>query len=281
VPLLAAVLASIDGKYDRVLGAEGIYDADIPPQFRTLTELHATRSYYLRLDGVASANLLIEGSPLAVSTPIPLQVGWNWVGYLPQTALPVTVALSSLAGSYQRVLGAGGQFYDVRYPTFSTLKQMAPGQGYRIYATQAATLTYPSAAAALAPDARPGTPADQAAPCRVTATPNLLLLFGALTVNDRPAAVGTVVEALTPRGDVAGCFVVDTPGQYGFMALFGEDPTATPAIPGFRPDEPIRLRVNGLETTLAEPIRWQDDLAPRRVDLAATPYRHWLPLIAR
>jgi hypothetical protein len=280
VPLLEAVLGSIAGKYDRVLGEEGFWSADIPPQFRTLTELRAGRSYYLRLT-VPSANLLIEGSSLAVTTPLPLHPQWNWVGYLPQTAMPVTVALGSIAGSYQRVLGTAGQFYDVRYPTFSTLKQMAPGQGYRIYATQAATLTYPTTTAAAAPVLTPKTPGDQAGACRVTPTPNLTLLFGALTVNDRPAAVGALVEALTPRGEVAGCFVVETPGQYGFMAVFGEDPTARPPIPGFRADEPVRLRVNGLAVAAAEAIRWQDDLTPHQADLAATPYRHWLPLIAK
>jgi hypothetical protein len=280
VPLLEAVLGSIAGKYDRVLGEAGFWSTDIPPQFRTLTELHAGRSYYLRLT-VPSANLLIEGTSLAASTPISLHPQWNWVGYLPQTTLPVTVALSSIAGRYQRVLGTAGQFYDVRYPTFSTLKQMAPGQGYRIYATQAATLTYGAATAAVAPDLTPKTPLDQAGACRVTSTPNLTLLFGALTVNDRPALAGTIVEALTPRGEVAGCFVVETPGQYGFMAVFGEDPTAQPPIGGFRPAEPVRLRVNGLEVAAAEAIRWQDDLTPHQVDLAAKPFRHWLPLIAR
>jgi len=280
--LVEAVLGSISGKYDRVLGEDGIWDANVPPAFRTLVELHAGRSYYLRLN-TASANLLIEGSSVAVTTPLSLHAGWNWVGYLPQASLPVTTALNSISGRYQRVLGAGGLFYDVRYPTFSTLKQMAPGQGYRIFATQATTLTYPSGAVSAG---MPDLPAENAArhpglACPVIETLHLTLLFGSLRIGEAPAPVGTHIEVLTPRGEVAGCTVVETPAQYGFMAVSGEDTTAQPAIPGFRPGEPIRLRVNGLTAALDEALIWQDDLTPHRLDLAATPRQLWLPLIVR
>ena len=92
----------------------------------------------------------------------------------------------------------------------------------------------------------------------MTPTPDLTLVFGGLTLNGQPAPAGTRVEALTPRGDVAGCFVVDTPGQYGFMPLYGEDPTAAPPIPGFRQGEAIRLRVNGMAVTATE-LTWEGD----------------------
>ena len=57
--------------------------------------------------------------------------------------------------------------------------------------------------------------------------------------------MGTRVEVVTPRGDVAGCFTVEDIGQYGFLTVYGEDASASPTIPGFRADEPIAVRVKG------------------------------------
>ena len=122
-------------------------------------------------------------------------------------------------------------------------------------------------------------PVRSAEGCDVTATPSLTLLFGTLIIKGQPAPVGTRVEALTPRGEVAGCYVMDTAGQYGFMFLYGEDASADPVIPGFRPDEPVRLRVNGMEAPLAQDLLWQDDLAPHRVDLVLGDRRTYLPVV--
>jgi len=279
VPLVEPVLSSITGKYCRILGEEGPYECTLPPQFRTLKELHAGQGYYLRLDGGTSANLLIEGVPLPPTSTIALHDGWNWVGYLPTSTLPVTTALASIAGAYQRVLSLN-QYYDTRYPaSFSTLKQMTPGQGYLIYATQPATLTYPTAPT-FSMAGEPSPPVTTGEVCQVTPTPALTLLFGQLTVAGQPAATGTRVEAVTPAGEVAGCTVVTTAGQYGFMAVYGEDATASPPIPGFRDGEPIRLRVNGALIP-ASVIPWQDDLTPHLVDVAVAGSQVYLPMMLK
>jgi len=283
VPLVEVVLASVAGKYCRVLGEEEIYDCNLPAQFRTLRELHGGKAFYLRLDGGASANLLVEGTALAADTPLSLHQGWNYTGYLPQGVMTTTVAPQSIAGVYQRVLSMG-QYYDIRYPGFSTLKLMQPGLGYLIYATQAATLTYPAEIATTsAGESLTGfdTPVRSAEGCEVTATPSLILLFGSLIIKGQPAPVGTRVEALTPRGEIAGCHVVDTAGQYGFMFLYGEDASADPVIPGFRPDEPVRLRVNGMEARPAQDLLWQDDLTPHRADLILGDRRSYLPMVGK
>ncbi len=281
VPLVESVLSSIAGKYCRVHGEQAVYDCSIPAQFRSLKELHAAKAYYLRLDGGASANLLVEGVSVPVTTSLPLHQGWNWIGYLPSATLPVTQALESIAGAYQRVLSLN-QYYDTRYPpSFSTLKQMAPGQGYLIYATQVATLTYPSTL--LADLTGVPTPVRSGDGCQVTPTPELTLLFGYLRLAGEPAPAGMRVEAVTPRGEVAGCASVEEAGQYGFMAVYGEDGTATPAIPGFREGEPIRLRVNGTDVALPEPAAWHADRSPHQVDigLAGPSRRIWLPIIVK
>jgi hypothetical protein len=224
--------------------------------------------------------LLVEGVTVPVTTPLALHQGWNWTGYLPQATMPVTVALQSITGAYQRVLSLN-QYYDVRYPGFSTLKQMSAGQGYLIYATQVATLTYPSAQMAFG---EPISTAPAAMPqhqCDVSPTPYLTLVYGHITVNGQPAPLGTRVDVVTPRGEVAGCFVVERAGQYGFVHVYGADDTAEPPIPGFLEGEALDFRVNGIPANASIGLAWQDDKAPHEVDLEAMIHSVYLPLILK
>ena len=278
VPLVDTVLQhSILGKYCLVLGEKDIYDCEVPEHYRSLKELHGGRGYYLRLEGGASANLLVEGVPITPTTPIPLHPGWNWVGYLPRASQPVTVALQSIVGHYLWVTD-GSRFYDPALPEFSTLTEMEPGHGYLIYPTDAVTLTYPSGdgTAAGLTSAAPTGICPEVAP-----TPYFTLLYGSLNLNSAPAPVGTRIEVITPRGEVAGCFIVDEAGQYGFMPVYGED-AGNPPIPGFREGEPLTLRFNGWYVASVTTPTWTDDKQPHRVDMAVTiPYRLYLPLLLR
>ena len=80
--------------------------------------------------------------------------------------------------------------------------------------------------------------------------------------------MGNVVEAVTPRGEVAGCFEVTTPGAYGVMQLYGADDDG--GIPGFRPGETIHWRVNGVDVKDVPDFTWADDKAVHEVALSAT-----------
>jgi hypothetical protein len=138
-PLVPIVLHSIAGRYDRIFTDGAFYNPSIPSQFNTLTELHAGHGYFLRLTGNASANLLVEGVRVPVDMPLPWTAGWNMIGYLPSTPLPVATALQSIAGKYTKVLSLD-KTYDPAFPDFSTLVNMEPGQGYLIHMSEAATL---------------------------------------------------------------------------------------------------------------------------------------------
>jgi hypothetical protein len=277
VPSVPQVLSSIDGRYDRVLGETGIYAPSLPDVFNTLQELRAARGYYLRLTGSTSTNALVEGMSVPVTTSIPLHPGWNWIGYLPESTLPITVALQSIEGHYQRVLSLD-KTYDPALPEFSTLKQMGPGQGYLIHATSAVTFTYPAGSSAMAlsrvEDA--ATACDQVSP-----TPYLTLVYGQVEINGEPAPVGTRVDVVTPHGDMAGCFVVERAGQFGLMHVYGEDDTANPVIAGFRAGEPLTFRVNDLPVDISTATIWQDDSAPHFITLSAGIYSLYLPLVER
>jgi len=262
VPLVQTVLSSISDprRYDRVLGETAIYDPALPDVYNTLKEMHGGEAFWIHITSGATANLLVEGLTMPVTTPIHLHTGWNWVGYLPDVTLPVTVALQSIAGKYLLVHSMDKTF-DPALPNFSTLKQMKPGEGYLIRMTEGADLVYPSGVGAAAEVAR----VEEDEICAgALPSPYFMVLYGTVWVNGVPALPGTKVEVLTPRGDIAGCFRVQQGGRYGFVHVFGADDMGTP---GFWADEALRFRVNGQEIAPLTPVLWGDDKAPHRVDL--------------
>ncbi len=281
VPAVAQTLNAIGGRYDRVLGETGAYIVNQPAQYQTLTELHPALGYYLHISATTTANALIEGVSTPVTAPLSLHQGWNWIGYLPRATWPLTLALQSIDGNYQRVLSLD-KTYDVSLPQFSTLHTLEAGQGYLLYATQAVSLTYPAGAPPTRTmDDKALEDLDRALCAARRPTPFFNLAYGGITVNGAPAAEGVKVEALTPRGDVAGCFVVQKAGQFGLMHVYGEDQSVTPPIPGFRPGEPLAFRVNGLPATMESPAIWQDNWTPQQSLLTGIRLNLYLPLVLK
>lgn len=273
---LSTVLGSISGKYCRVLAENSIYDCTVPERFHTLKDILPGRGYWLRLEGGASANLQVQGTQVDPATPINLHQGWNWIGYLPAFSQPIADALAGIAGDYLWVADGAGSFYDPLFPDFSNLHLMEPGKGYLLYATTDTTLIYPNPVAATG---AAGVVAASAVCQEAQPTPYFMVLFGGLTFDGQPAPVGVSVHALTARGEVAGCFQVNTAGQYGFVPIFGAD-TVDPPVPGFFAGEPITLLVDGLPVSLPEPLLWRDSKAPQRLDLhLPSPQRLYLPTI--
>ena len=91
----------------------------------------------------AAATLSLQGVDIDLaSTPLLLQEGWNWVPYLPKSAMPVGEALDSIQDHLVIVKGEDGRVY---YPAEGTdnLEQMQPGKGYKVYVDQDVSLTYP------------------------------------------------------------------------------------------------------------------------------------------
>ncbi len=77
----------------------------------------------------------------AFATPITLLQGWNLLGYLPQTDLPIAAALSGIAAQIMMVKDNDGDIY---WPSFGVeeMDSLVVGQGYFVYLTDSATLTY-------------------------------------------------------------------------------------------------------------------------------------------
>ncbi len=101
-------------------------------------------------------------------------------------------------------------------------------------------------------------------------TPLLTLIYGSVVVNGQNAAVGTIIEALSPRGDTVGCFEVTTAGSYGLMYVYGEDTSVTPAIPGMRVGETIAFYVDGTLAVATPELTWMNDKATHEVSLVVS-----------
>jgi hypothetical protein len=90
----------------------------------------------------AAATLSITGTPLVPeSTSIDLGAGWNMISYTRDSLMTSDLALASITGKFVLIKNNAGNVYwpDVAPQTID----MVPGQGYKIYMKEAATLVYP------------------------------------------------------------------------------------------------------------------------------------------
>jgi len=270
-PQISSVLSSINGQYDRMLGEYGVFIPDLPDPFNSLREMHSSVGYYLRVTDPATINLIVEGIPQCNSS-IDLHAGWNWIGG-PCSPYPITTALESIAGLYQRVLSLD-KTYDPSLPEYSTLTEMRPGEGYLIYMSDSATLTYPSGEIFSQPE-----PAIQNDACsEVHPTPFSTLVYGHIDIVGRPVSVGSVVEFVTPQGAVAGCSVIAEAGLLPITQVYGADDSGI----GFADGDLLRLRVNGYEVVDESiDITWSDDKATHYIQTDLDGYTIFIPVIVR
>lgn len=101
--------------------------------------------YQYRADRADTISMI--GRPINLATnSIPLNAGWNWVGYLPQRPLPLNLALSSLVPLNGDVIKSQTSFaqYVAGYGWIGNLDFMEAPKGYLIKLSNANTLTYPT-----------------------------------------------------------------------------------------------------------------------------------------
>jgi len=87
----------------------------------------------------------VEGKALHPEwTPLILEPGWNIVTYLPDESLPVGEAMQSISELLVLVKDFEGNAY---IPEFGVneIGDLEPGQGYKVFVSGEATLTYPRA----------------------------------------------------------------------------------------------------------------------------------------
>lgn len=109
-----------------------------------LTTISPTEGYKLKVsenrDNIWSGN-----GCKPETTTMNLRKGWNWIGYLPVRAIPLSDALDGITSSENDVIKSMDDF-----ATYSggrwvgTLSQLSPGEGYLYYAANATTFNYPA-----------------------------------------------------------------------------------------------------------------------------------------
>lgn len=116
------------------------YAPEQPMYLNTLATLAPGEAYWVNLS--SPATLTVQGPVIDPSAiPISLKAGWNLVAYLPENALPVATALSSISAWLQEVRYFGDSY--VPGSARNALTQLEPGKGYWIRVSQACTLSYP------------------------------------------------------------------------------------------------------------------------------------------
>jgi hypothetical protein len=141
-----SALSSINGAYEVVWAySNGIWNVYDPndPAGSTLTTMQAGNGYWIKMTMAKT----LSASGVAPPSSLPLNSGWNLVGYNGTECAQVSDSSAGLStlGSLQTVWGypsQGWQFYD---PANSGgLTQLCPGSGYWIDVSGTETWTLPS-----------------------------------------------------------------------------------------------------------------------------------------
>ncbi|MDX1439480.1 MAG: Ig-like domain-containing protein, partial [Rubricoccaceae bacterium] len=90
-----------------------------------------------------AVTLEITGSPVDPATrPLELAEGWNQIAYLRNSPMAISEALASISDEIVVVKDVFGRIYMPELE-IDQISDMLPGQGYKIYMTEPATLVYP------------------------------------------------------------------------------------------------------------------------------------------
>ncbi|MEQ1745218.1 MAG: LamG-like jellyroll fold domain-containing protein [Saprospiraceae bacterium] len=142
---LNAALASVKHPENDLMKSQTAFSEYFGGWFGTLTNLNNTSMYIYRAD--VADTLRMQGTPInPATTPVSVVAGWNWIGYVPNYALPTNTALASLPAQPGDIIKGQHAFSEYLNPTFGwvgNLKYMSPPNGYQIRLAQAGTLTYP------------------------------------------------------------------------------------------------------------------------------------------
>jgi PKD repeat protein len=245
---ITTLLAPISECLEVVLGFEQggfTYDPELP-EFSTLWKADHFHGYWVKM--TCDTVLVVKGTPVAATTPIALETGWNLVSYLPIEADSTGHALGSIYENLIVALGYDGQglTYDPNLPEYSTLTMMAPGFGYWVKVNASDMLIYPGIGPSVV-YSQTLAKADKAANKIAVSRLWLNLYSYELKLDNQALASGTEITAVTENGRVLGAATVSDNGKFGFMPVYGDDPT-TAELEGIVKGEKFSLVINGVAT---------------------------------
>jgi len=110
----------------------------IPGVINGIGDLNILEGYKLFVS--EDDTVTVTGQRVPFETPIPLSLGWNFIAYLPQVPIPIEIALGSIVSKLEIVKQDDGKFYVPN--VINSIRDMAPGEGYKLYVNEACTLVY-------------------------------------------------------------------------------------------------------------------------------------------
>jgi uncharacterized protein (TIGR02145 family) len=126
--------------------------------FGDLTEIDPKEMYKIKLsqaDSLRFSGFVVDPA----YDSIKIRIGWNWIGYLPQTGDSVSSALSSIsvsANDYIKNQTKSSTFYD-GFGWFGELVNLEPLDGYMLKTSLTDTLTFPGSSSGSFMDSRDST----------------------------------------------------------------------------------------------------------------------------
>ncbi len=256
---------SISGCLEVVMGFEQggfTYDPSLP-DFSTLWSADHFHGYWVKMS--CDTTLDVTGTPVAATTPIQLEAGWNLVSYLPNEPDSTPFALNSILDNLVVALGfdVTAQTYDPQLPDYSTLTMMRPGFGYWLRVSDNDMLIYPGVGPkVIFPQML--AKADRAtSENRISLSKVWMNLYSyQLKLDNKALPQGATVTAVSRDGRIVGAATVSHGGKFGFMPIYGDDPS-TSVKEGPVKGETFALVVDGIAT--GQSITWTENGASQEL----------------
>lgn len=196
--------------------------------------------YLIEVDG--DHTLTFDGYELpAPDTPIELRKGWNYVSFLPQSAMSPADAFASISSSVEIVKDFSDNIY--MPGETNTIGSLQPGAAYKVYTNSDVTFTYPSSSNTSAPtnpSSLSGSGLAVPKQARNGATPT------SIVVQADGLPEGTRVLALDADGREVGASTVSD-GQ-AVVTVWSDDPT-TSAVDGPTSGDALQVAYETAEGT--------------------------------
>ncbi len=216
------------------------YDPQLP-EFSTLDFLDYFHGYWIKVGSDCDVDLC--GPPIPLDQTIPISTGWNLVSYWPEQQLPIEVAFMSMYHDLQVALGfdGAGLVHLPGDPVHSTLTALDPGHGYWVKSFVDNALAYPGYGGPLPTASIASKPAASG----ITASRDWMSIYGAgLTLDGRPLAEGTVIEAYSSTGTICGSGTY-ADGVLKFTPVYGRDAQVDESKTYPTAGDNVQLRIDG------------------------------------
>ncbi len=221
------------------IAVDGAGDFYVPNLINRIGDYNNLDAYKIYLN--APDQLSVTGTPVSAATPIPLSTGWNFVSYLPASAMDAASALASVLSELAIAKDGAGDFFVPNVINF--MGNMSPGEGYKLYTNSNATLIYPQGSSTA--KLHFGTPGFENSNLRHFTFKKLTgesysVVVRSLQISGETPEVGDEVGVFTPNGLCVGGGVWDRSGILGISVWADDD--RTKEIDGFRNGEEIQFR---------------------------------------